>query len=530
MSHLLVKTSPQRLELLEGKSSSGNTRVRGVSSKVDTINKNKRVYRKSIMEREIATMLREATLSSRIGAVNHPTVAPRIEDLCLKYTDLKIVGNDVLFEAEIIPTQRGKDLELLLASGVEVGVSSRGMGSAQTGDWDGQEALIVEDNFRLMTFDCVVDPSVADARIAALEGFERIENILKTQTPAVLEQIIEKVIADQANTEEDASPETPVIDEAVWSTAYIDKLPDSAFLYVKDGVRKFPVRNAQGDVDLPHVDDAKSRISGDTELDEDEKKLLLSKATQMQAIRKPKEEASADSAQADPATEDATADTTTPAAAEETPAEVAPKQEDAPETNPLTERVTSLETELQESKNQITSLTEEAAALREGAQSLSDLLSNLTTAIQAELADGDWDDTAFLANFGQQAAWRQRSDVYSAAADTDEATTQRAATIESLKDAVPALLTAYRANRVKAVIAEKTRTEKFGRAIAAALEASATTVEEVDELLPTIKEMVLVRLNTVPNATTQGTISDTEATDTYTEGQHAIRRSMGIED
>lgn len=60
---------------------------------------------------------------------------------------------------------------------------------------------------------------------------------------------------------------------AQWDTAYIDNLPDSAFLYVepggkKDGdgktvprsLRHFPVRDAEGDPDAAHIRDALSRI------------------------------------------------------------------------------------------------------------------------------------------------------------------------------------------------------------------------------------------------------------------------------
>lgn len=61
--------------------------------------------------------------------------------------------------------------------------------------------------------------------------------------------------------------------KAVWSTAYINNLPDSAFLYIepggkKDGegktaprsLRHFPVRDSEGNVDVAHVRNALSRI------------------------------------------------------------------------------------------------------------------------------------------------------------------------------------------------------------------------------------------------------------------------------
>lgn len=62
-------------------------------------------------------------------------------------------------------------------------------------------------------------------------------------------------------------------DRAVWSTAYINNLPDSAFLYIepggsKDGegkttprsLRHFPYRDTNGNVDLPHLRNALARI------------------------------------------------------------------------------------------------------------------------------------------------------------------------------------------------------------------------------------------------------------------------------
>lgn len=60
--------------------------------------------------------------------------------------------------------------------------------------------------------------------------------------------------------------------KAVWTTAYVNDLPDSAFLYVESGgekedgkttprsLRHFPVRDAEGKLDLPHLRNAIARI------------------------------------------------------------------------------------------------------------------------------------------------------------------------------------------------------------------------------------------------------------------------------
>jgi len=63
------------------------------------------------------------------------------------------------------------------------------------------------------------------------------------------------------------------LNKAVWSTAYINTLPDSAFLYVESGgkkdeegktvprtLRHFPYKDASGKVDLPHLRNAIARI------------------------------------------------------------------------------------------------------------------------------------------------------------------------------------------------------------------------------------------------------------------------------
>lgn len=78
-------------------------------------------------------------------------------------------------------------------------------------------------------------------------------------------------------TEEEAQAQMRALyaseEKAVWSTAYVNDLPDSAFLYVEEGGEKdadgktvprdkrhFPYRNAEGKVDLPHLRNAIARI------------------------------------------------------------------------------------------------------------------------------------------------------------------------------------------------------------------------------------------------------------------------------
>ena len=56
--------------------------------------------------------------------------------------------------------------------------------------------------------------------------------------------------------------ETNSVQGAVWTTAYVDSLPNSSFAWVSDDgkTRKLPYKNADGKVDLPHTRNALARL------------------------------------------------------------------------------------------------------------------------------------------------------------------------------------------------------------------------------------------------------------------------------
>ena len=70
------------------------------------------------------------------------------------------VGDDVYGEVEILPTPAGKILQALFASGITVGISSRGMGSVKEGH---NGTVEVQDDFELLCFDFVSTPSTHGA-------------------------------------------------------------------------------------------------------------------------------------------------------------------------------------------------------------------------------------------------------------------------------------------------------------------------------------------------------------------------------
>jgi hypothetical protein len=88
-------------------------------------------------------------------------------------------------------------------------------------------------------------------------------------------------------------------EKAVWSTAFVNNLPDSAFLYVEPGgktdaegltvprsLRHFPVRGPDGKVDLPHLRNAIARIPQAMFLSSEQKDRLQAEARRMLSAQK----------------------------------------------------------------------------------------------------------------------------------------------------------------------------------------------------------------------------------------------------
>jgi len=150
-----------RLSLDEG-TGDGKVRVKGEFAKCGVATENKRVYPEGVWTKEIGRLGKAFNERRVFGEMDHPadgrTSLQRVSHLV---TSLK-VGKDglVIGEAEILPTEAGKNLAALLNSGCKVGVSSRGYGSTKSND-KGEE--VVQSDYKLVTFDFVAEPADSDA-------------------------------------------------------------------------------------------------------------------------------------------------------------------------------------------------------------------------------------------------------------------------------------------------------------------------------------------------------------------------------
>jgi hypothetical protein len=136
-------------------------------------NGNKRVYPAPILEREIQKNLDKVKGRNMLGELDHPTegkihldkVSHVITELNMN-TDGRVLGSLEVFDGpdELGGTPKGRILGSLIKRGVKLGISSRGFGSTK----ESGETNEVQDDYKLITFDIVADPSTPGAYPSAV--------------------------------------------------------------------------------------------------------------------------------------------------------------------------------------------------------------------------------------------------------------------------------------------------------------------------------------------------------------------------
>ena len=136
--------------------------VKGVIQRAEAKNQNGRVYPKEILEREIQKYIAGPVKERRaLGELDHPESSViNLQNVSHNVIRVKMVGDDVYGEVEILSTPAGNILKELFRNGITVGISSRGMGSVQE---SGNGTVEVQDDFELLCFDFVSTPSTHGA-------------------------------------------------------------------------------------------------------------------------------------------------------------------------------------------------------------------------------------------------------------------------------------------------------------------------------------------------------------------------------
>ena len=184
----LIREEIEKVEVItETKNGKKTLYIQGPFLQTEQQNRNGRVYRLNVMEREVKRYTDEHISKGRaLGELGHPD-GPTInlDRVSHKIVSLEQKGNDFIGKAQILSTPMGKIAESLLKEGVCLGVSSRGIGSLRPTKEGYSE---VGEDFMLATAaDIVADPSAPDAFVQGImEGKEWVweGGILREQIAA----------------------------------------------------------------------------------------------------------------------------------------------------------------------------------------------------------------------------------------------------------------------------------------------------------------------------------------------------------
>ena len=161
----LIRETVESVKYLTEASEDGNKKlyIEGTFLVGDAVNKNNRMYKMDTLRNEVARYTQEFINTNRaLGELGHPdTPSLNLERVSHKIISLKEDGNTFYGKALILGTPYGQIVENFINNDIQVGVSSRALGSlVQTKEGYN----LVQDDLRLATAaDIVADPSAPGA-------------------------------------------------------------------------------------------------------------------------------------------------------------------------------------------------------------------------------------------------------------------------------------------------------------------------------------------------------------------------------
>ena len=166
-------------------------------------NKNRRIYKLPTLQREVERYNEEYIKTNRaLGELGHPdTPSINLDRACIRIVSLKENDNTFTGKALILDTPNGNIVKNLLDGGVNLGVSSRALGSVSMTK---EGYNLVQDDLRLATAaDVVADPSAPGAFVNGImenkewmmidgkfveEDFDNYKRIIKSAPKSQIEQ------------------------------------------------------------------------------------------------------------------------------------------------------------------------------------------------------------------------------------------------------------------------------------------------------------------------------------------------------
>ncbi len=132
-----------------------------ILQRAGAVNQNKRIYPRDVLEREVENYKKAVAEGRAGGELDHPdSSVVSLKNVSHAIREVWWDGDTVMGKVEILDTSAGMEARKLLKAGLQIGISSRGVGETKKTNEGYDE---VDESFMLICFDLVSEPSTQGA-------------------------------------------------------------------------------------------------------------------------------------------------------------------------------------------------------------------------------------------------------------------------------------------------------------------------------------------------------------------------------
>jgi len=159
----------------------------------DKKNGNGRSYPFKVLKREMDNYKKIVQDNRACGELDHPDDSViNLKNVSHIVTDCWWEGKDVMGKIKVLDTPSGRILKDLIKAGVKLGISSRGLGSVK----ESMGNTVVQEDFELICFDIVSEPSTPNAFVYPKEQSRMYENKINEAKQNIVDDLFKKILED----------------------------------------------------------------------------------------------------------------------------------------------------------------------------------------------------------------------------------------------------------------------------------------------------------------------------------------------
>ena len=173
--------------------SNGTVYLSGRIQTADKKNGNGRSYPYKILKREMDNYKKIVQDNRACGELDHPDDSViNLKNVSHIVTDCWWEGKDVMGKIKVLDTPSGRILKDLINAGVKLGISSRGLGSVK----ESMGSTVVQEDFELICFDIVSEPSTPNAYVYPKAKGGMYENKINEAKQNIVDDLFKKILED----------------------------------------------------------------------------------------------------------------------------------------------------------------------------------------------------------------------------------------------------------------------------------------------------------------------------------------------